>query len=34
MTVSLGFAVAEGNLPADYPTMYATAANALDAAKR
>ncbi len=34
ITVSLGFAVAEGNVPTDYPTMYALAANALTAAKR
>ncbi len=34
MTVSLGFAVADSNIPADYPAMYAAAANALNAAKR
>lgn len=34
ITVSLGFAVAKGNILTDYPTMYALAANALTAAKR
>jgi len=34
ITVSLGFAVAESNNPAEYPRMYATAASALSAAKR
>lgn len=34
ISVSLGFAVAESNVPTDYSAMYATAANALTAAKR
>jgi diguanylate cyclase len=34
ITVSLGFAVAENNCPADYASMYAAAASALTAAKR
>jgi len=34
ITVSLGFAVAENNNPAEYPSMYATAASAMSAAKR
>jgi diguanylate cyclase (GGDEF)-like protein len=34
ITVSLGFAVAEGGTAADYNAMYALAANALTAAKR
>jgi diguanylate cyclase (GGDEF)-like protein len=34
ITASLGFAVAEAGVPADYTTMYETAAAALDEAKR
>jgi len=34
ITVSLGFAVAESGVPADYPAMYGLAANALSTAKK
>jgi diguanylate cyclase (GGDEF)-like protein len=34
ITVSLGFAVAETGVPADYPAMYGLAANALSTAKK
>ncbi len=34
ITVSLGFTVAENHTPAEYPLMYASAASALQAAKR